>query len=149
LISVYWLSGDGFSSRNAQMKWLTILIALTAIGLGCARENRKRGPRTFYLGEDDNVKLTVPADQVYFFRKPHDCDFLQAPIGRKHCHYEPVEHLVLLSRNENTDALEVGYTDFNFVRGERNRHLYMPESDNIIPWVRDPNLEGSLLFPPV
>jgi hypothetical protein len=32
----------------------------------------------------------VDADKVVVEHKPYDCDWDSAPIGSKHCHYEPV-----------------------------------------------------------
>jgi hypothetical protein len=32
----------------------------------------------------------VQAEQVTVAKKPHDCDFMQAPMGSKNCHYKPV-----------------------------------------------------------
>jgi hypothetical protein len=32
----------------------------------------------------------VTTEQVTVAKKPHDCDFMQAPMGSKNCHYKPV-----------------------------------------------------------
>src|SRR5438309_693744 len=30
----------------------------------------------------------VPVDRVEVEKSPHDCEFLTAPVGEKHCHYD-------------------------------------------------------------
>jgi hypothetical protein len=35
-----------------------------------------------------SIKYHVPVDRISIGKKPHDCDFWSAPIGRKNCHYE-------------------------------------------------------------
>ncbi len=37
-----------------------------------------------------SARFKVDAENIYVERKPHDCDFLSAPIGQKHCSYESV-----------------------------------------------------------
>jgi hypothetical protein len=32
-------------------------------------------------------KFNVTMEQVTVAKKPHDCDFMQAPMGSKNCHY--------------------------------------------------------------
>jgi hypothetical protein len=29
----------------------------------------------------------IPYNNVNFAKRPHDCDFMTAPLGEKHCHY--------------------------------------------------------------
>lgn len=36
------------------------------------------------------LSLGVTRDKITFQNKPHDCEFMTAPIGRKNCHYESV-----------------------------------------------------------
>jgi len=36
----------------------------------------------------------VDSDKVMIEKRPHDCDFLAAPIGEKYCHYERVVSFV-------------------------------------------------------
>jgi hypothetical protein len=33
-------------------------------------------------------EYNVPQDHVFVYPKPHGCDFDDAPLGNKHCHYE-------------------------------------------------------------
>lgn len=34
------------------------------------------------------MQYSVGYDEVYKNNRPHDCDFLTAPIGEKNCHYD-------------------------------------------------------------
>jgi hypothetical protein len=36
------------------------------------------------------ISYKVPPSQVQFSPKPYDCDWWSAPLGAKHCSYEPV-----------------------------------------------------------
>lgn len=36
------------------------------------------------------VRYQVEPDQVFIDQKPHNCDWLSAPLGDKHCHYDSV-----------------------------------------------------------
>ena len=40
-------------------------------------------PQRWYAMQND-----VPSERVYIQRKPHDCEWMSAPLGDKHCHYE-------------------------------------------------------------
>jgi hypothetical protein len=43
----------------------------------------------FYnLPEYYHDKYSVPRTLVFVDVKPHDCEFLSAPMGEKHCHYD-------------------------------------------------------------
>jgi hypothetical protein len=46
----------------------------------------------FYFFESDADRLSneygVPAEKVLVEPKPHGCDFTDAPLGEKHCHFE-------------------------------------------------------------
>jgi hypothetical protein len=33
-------------------------------------------------------QYSVDMDRVFMEPKPHDCDFIKAPIGMKHCHFD-------------------------------------------------------------
>jgi len=35
------------------------------------------------------LQYNVNATEVQHQNQPHDCEFLTAPLGEKHCHYEP------------------------------------------------------------
>ena len=50
-------------------------------------------------------------DAVYVFHKhPHDCEFLSAPIGSKHCHYDK-EVTFIRVRNSQSGGRAVSYDD--------------------------------------
>jgi hypothetical protein len=46
----------------------------------------------YLIFASDQTKLSneynVPQDHVFAQTKPHGCDFDDAPLGNKHCHYE-------------------------------------------------------------
>lgn len=35
-----------------------------------------------------SIYYGVPRDRVVVEKEPHDCEFLTAPLGNKHCHYD-------------------------------------------------------------
>jgi hypothetical protein len=39
------------------------------------------------------LESEFPLREYSIVAQPHDCEFLTAPLGRKHCHYEPVIYL--------------------------------------------------------
>jgi hypothetical protein len=42
-------------------------------------------------------KYNVPVERVSIQPKPHGCDFDDAPLGNKHCHYE--KHVSVYDKN--------------------------------------------------
>lgn len=48
----------------------------------------------YYFLQSDSDRLaneySVPADKVVVDKKPHGCDYNDAPLGEKHCHFEKV-----------------------------------------------------------
>lgn len=50
------------------------------------------GSVLYLILASDQTKLSnaynVPQDHVFVQPKPHGCDFTDAPLGEKHCHYE-------------------------------------------------------------
>ncbi len=52
-------------------------------------------------------KYQISQDAVSIAPKPHGCDFDDAPLGNKHCHYERKEELV---RNEQGKVIAVYVT---------------------------------------
>jgi len=47
--------------------------------------------------------------EVTFDDKPHDCEFLTAPLGRKNCSYEKEVSIVQFSRDIKTGAAIISY----------------------------------------
>jgi hypothetical protein len=43
----------------------------------------------------------LPTSNIEIAPKPHDCSFLEAPIGEKYCHYERTVMFVRWGENEN------------------------------------------------
>lgn len=44
------------------------------------------------------VRLNVDSEHLEIAPKPHDCEFMTAPIGDKHCHYKQVVQKTLHAR---------------------------------------------------
>jgi len=42
----------------------------------------------FYTKTIYSLENGIPYNAVTLNEKPHDCEFLTAPLGAKHCHYE-------------------------------------------------------------
>lgn len=66
----------GFLMKIAAF-WAVVAVIGYVLYLVFAPEQRK-------LSNEYNV----PVDQVFVQAKPHGCDFADAPLGVKHCHYE-------------------------------------------------------------
>ncbi|MGH9745530.1 MAG: hypothetical protein ACRD59_05395 [Candidatus Acidiferrales bacterium] len=47
------------------------------------------------------VQYGVTPDDVYKSERPHDCDFLKAPIGEKECHFEAHSELRVVLTHDN------------------------------------------------
>ena len=72
------------------------------------------------------------SDDVHIEKKPHDCKFMTAPIGDKHCRYERVVSVEKGSGIEIIDWDETG----NLVKvGVRPRKDF--DNDNVEIWGRD------------
>jgi hypothetical protein len=65
------------------LKWLGGLIVVGIVGVFLYE---KFAPEKTKLSDEYNI----PESQVYVDSKPHGCDFDDAPLGNKHCHYEKV-----------------------------------------------------------
>jgi hypothetical protein len=46
-------------------------------------------------------RFDVDRNHLVVASKPHDCEFLTAPMGEKHCHYKLIVHRVLHSHAES------------------------------------------------
>jgi hypothetical protein len=65
----------------------------------------------------------TPKSSVRFYsvvEQPHDCEFLTAPLGSKHCHYEPVRSFESGVPHERWNVIE----------------MFIPESRRTVTWNR-------------
>jgi hypothetical protein len=60
--------------------WVVCLAIFYFVYIGCSAAWHSRARYAMQYG--------VAYDRVYKSNKPHDCDFLAAPIGEKNCHYD-------------------------------------------------------------
>jgi hypothetical protein len=60
--------------------WVVVLAACYFVYVGCSAAWHSKARSAMQYG--------VAYDKVYKSNKPHDCDFLAAPIGEKNCHYD-------------------------------------------------------------
>ncbi len=44
----------------------------------------------------------VTNEQVTLLKKPHDCDFLKAPVGSKECHFDKVVEVTKVGKDTKT-----------------------------------------------
>jgi len=68
-----------------------------------------------------------PLREYSIVEQPHDCDFLTAPLGSKHCHYEPVIYLESGAPHAPLSGLDWATLE-ELVLG--------PESRRIVSWNR-------------
>ena len=68
-----------------------------------------------------------PLHEYSIVEQPHDCDFLTAPLGSKHCHYEPVIYL-------ESGAPHAPLSGLN--RATLEELVNGPESRRIVSWNR-------------
>ena len=48
------------------------------------------------------LQYSVPAEKVSISKRPTDCDFLTAPIGRKHCDYKKIVTVAKFDKDQPT-----------------------------------------------
>lgn len=53
----------------------------------------------------------VRNEQITLVKKPHDCDFLKAPIGSKECHFDKVVAVTKVSKDIKTGRPVVSHDD--------------------------------------
>jgi len=68
------------SQRNVSLGWIGYLVLF---GIFAVIYWADAIDKAWYA-----ATYTVFPDHVYMDSKPPDCDFMQAPLGRKGCHYE-------------------------------------------------------------
>jgi hypothetical protein len=84
------LESESFKGKTADgvAKAVRFLIKITAFWLGFAGLVYV----LYLIFASDQTKLSneynAPEDHVFVQPKPHGCDFDDAPLGSKHCHYE-------------------------------------------------------------
>jgi hypothetical protein len=57
------------------------------------------------------VRFGVNANAVRVEKKPHDCDFMAAPIGIKYCDYDPQVSFIRWGRSQTTGDPVISYDD--------------------------------------
>jgi len=60
--------------------WVVCFAIFYFVYIGCSAAWHSKARYAMQYG--------VAYDKVYKSNKPHDCDFLAAPIGEKNCHYD-------------------------------------------------------------
>jgi hypothetical protein len=70
------------SEISGTLGWLSGLVLVAAIGFGVYY--------FFFMPDKDYLssKYNVPTERIDAPPKPHGCDFDDAPLGNKHCHYD-------------------------------------------------------------
>src|SRR5487761_187056 len=58
----------------------------------------------FWPKEWYGIRYNVTDEHVFIDHKPHDCDFLKAPIGDKGCHFEKVVVVAPENSSSPTDV---------------------------------------------
>jgi hypothetical protein len=78
--------------------WLSGLVLIAAIGFGVYY--------FFFMPEKDRLsgRYNVPIERVDAPPKPHGCDFDDAPLGNKHCHFE--KHVYVFDRNNQVIEID-------------------------------------------
>ena len=55
------------------------------------------------------LQYQIASPQVTVEKKPHDCDFLAAPMGGKYCHYDP--SVLVVRYRKHKGEVVVSYDD--------------------------------------
>ena len=55
--------------------------------------------------DDSKLRYEMAYDDVIYEDKPHDCDFITAPLGRKNCRYEKKVLIVYYSIGVNGNPI--------------------------------------------
>ena len=87
-----------FDGLGSLLGWLSglVLVALAAGGI-----------YYFYFMPDKDFlssKYNVPVERVSAPPKPHGCDFDDAPLGNKHCHYD--KHVYVFDRTNQVIEID-------------------------------------------
>jgi hypothetical protein len=69
-------------SNTSEWEWVFIIIVGTAV-LYAVWDSEWFNKTRYSLANDD-----VTYEHVIVSAKPHDCDFMTAPMGEKNCHYK-------------------------------------------------------------
>jgi hypothetical protein len=56
--------------------------------------------------------FSLSADKIVIDKKPHDCEFLTAPLGSKHCHYDKVVQKIQWSMSTDGKTPLMSYDDW-------------------------------------
>jgi hypothetical protein len=59
--------------------------------------------KTFYT-----MSYDMDLGRVEIAKKPHDCEFMTAPLGEKNCHYQRVTNKVEWATNANGQPMRMG-----------------------------------------
>jgi hypothetical protein len=57
------------------------------------------------------LQYGIDNDQVTIGDRPHDCDFMHAPLGDKGCRYDKVVYVVKRSKDPKTSRPMISYDD--------------------------------------
>src|SRR5580692_8839273 len=92
------LFSEIFDGLGGLLGWLSglALVALIAGGIYYF----------FFMPDKDHLssKYNVPIERVDAPPKPHGCDFDDAPLGNKHCHFE--KHVYVFDRNNQVIEID-------------------------------------------
>jgi hypothetical protein len=69
----------------------------------------------------------VDSGQLAIEKKPHDCDFLKAPIGEKECHYKRLVSTVEIGRSATTNVPVMSWD------GGKTWSAYAPDPGTPVP----------------
>ena len=84
--------------------WIVVLVICYFLYVGSSAAWRSKTRYALQYG--------VPDKDVHYNRRPHDCDFLAAPVGDKNCHYDSnVQYHSVLVRDNGLGYSVVSYDD--------------------------------------
>lgn len=105
-------SDDALYWRNLQNAGQRVIRTLMIIG-GFSVAFVAIGGGLFALFIPEQTRLSfeydVPAENVFVHQKPHGCDFADAPLGSKHCHYEKHVELERACRDCKVTRVDVSW----------------------------------------
>lgn len=78
------------------------------------------------------IAYNVSSERVSIDKKPHDCDFLKAPIGSKECHFNRTVRTIEWAKSQ-VGAPIVSYDDGkNWVNFDPNPGTSVPQTPTVV-----------------
>lgn len=98
-------------------------------------ESAWHGPRRYA------IEYSMSSEQVTVAKKPHNCDWLAAPLGDKFCHYEAHVEVIRTGHRENSSQRVISF-DNGKTWSDDNSEIQLKPAVNVT-WSKVERMNGS------